>query len=111
MTTEPVTLEGPRVRLEPIRREHAAPLWEAARDAAADIFAWIPYRMATLEDFEAWTEKALADQARGESLVFVTVERSAGALLVATGALMFFNQFAALGFYLLKVFPALGRIG
>ena len=41
----------------------------------------------------------------------VTVERSAGALLVATGVLMFFNQFAALGFYLLKVFPALGRIG
>lgn len=39
------------------------------------------------------------------------VERAAGLVLVATGVLMFFNELAGLGVYLLKVFPALGRIG
>jgi cytochrome c-type biogenesis protein len=40
-----------------------------------------------------------------------TVERTAGAILVATGAMMLFNVWSALGFYLLEAFPALGRIG
>ncbi|MCH8210521.1 MAG: hypothetical protein IIB99_04025 [Planctomycetes bacterium] len=39
------------------------------------------------------------------------VEIGTGTVMVATGALMFFDQFAALGFYMLEVFPALGQIG
>ena len=75
---QPLTLEGNAVRLIPIRREHCEPLWEVVKDSTEDLFRWIPYPMRTLEDFERWGEKALAEQARGEALVFVTVERSSG---------------------------------
>ena len=78
MNIQTVTLEGNAARLEPIRREHWQPLWEVAKDSVDDIFRWIPYSMKTPEDFERWADKALAEQERGESLVFVTVERSPG---------------------------------
>jgi cytochrome c-type biogenesis protein len=39
------------------------------------------------------------------------VEIAAGGLLVATGLLIFTNSLSQLGFYLLELFPALGRIG
>jgi len=81
---QPVTLEGSAVRLIPIRREHWDPLWEVAKDSAEDIFRWIPYPMRSAEDFEKWAEKALAEQVKGESLVFVTVERSSGRLIGST---------------------------
>jgi RimJ/RimL family protein N-acetyltransferase len=84
MNIQTVTLEGNAVRLEPIRREHWKDLWEVARDAAEDIFRWIPYPLRTPEDFERWADKALAEQLRGESLVFVTVERASGRLIGST---------------------------
>ncbi len=80
MNVAPVTLEGAFVRLEPIRSEHGPRLWEAARDSVDEIFTWIPYPMRSAEDFERWTEKALDEQARGESIVFATVERAASRL-------------------------------
>lgn len=80
----PVTLEGATVRLEPIRREHAALFWEVAKDSLEDIFRWIPYRMQTREDFDQLVEKALAEQERGESVAFATVERSSGRVIGST---------------------------
>ena len=74
----PITLEGSVVRLEPVRREHARLFWEAGKDALDDLFQWIPYRMKSAEDFEQVVDKALAEQERGESVVFATVERSSG---------------------------------
>ena len=79
-----VTLEGSVVRLEPIRREHAGIFWKIAQDNLDDIFQWIPYRMKTLEDFEHLVEKALAEQERGESVVFATVERKSGCVIGST---------------------------
>jgi len=73
---QPLTLEGNAVRLIPILREHWQPLWEVAQDSAQEIFRWIPYVMQAAEDFQRWADKALAEQARGDSLVFVTVDRS-----------------------------------
>jgi N-acetyltransferase len=72
----PITLEGSVVRLEPLRPQHAAILWEAGKDHAEEIFKWIPYRMKSLEDIQAAVDKALAEQDRGGSVPFVTVERS-----------------------------------
>jgi RimJ/RimL family protein N-acetyltransferase len=72
------------VCLEPIRREHARLFWEAANDALDDIFQWIPYRMKTPEDFQQVLDKAIAEQERGESLVFATVERSSGRVMGST---------------------------
>ena len=39
------------------------------------------------------------------------VEIAMGALLVITGALIFANSFEIIGFWLLELFPALGRLG
>jgi RimJ/RimL family protein N-acetyltransferase len=80
----PLTLEGSVVRLEPIRREHAQIFWETAKDALDDIFRWIPYAMKTPQDFSRLIEKAFAEQERGESVVFATVERSSGRVIGST---------------------------
>jgi RimJ/RimL family protein N-acetyltransferase len=82
--TVPFTLEGSVVRLEPIRREHALLFWDAAKDALDDIFRWIPYPMRTLEDFHGLVNKAFAEQDRGESVVFATVERGSGRVIGST---------------------------
>ena len=78
------TLEGVVVRLEPIRREHAQSFWEIAQNDLEDIFRWIPYAMRTPEDFRNLLDKAFAEQARGESVVFATVERSSGRVIGST---------------------------
>ena len=80
----PITLEGSVVRLEPLRRDHAELFWEAAKDDLDDIFQWIPYRMKSKEDFRLVVGKAFAEQQRGESVVFATVERSSGKVIGST---------------------------
>jgi len=80
----PVTLEGSVVRLEPIRRDHAAIFWGVAKDSVDDIFRWIPYRMKSPEDFQQVVDKAFAEQERGESVVFATVERASGRVIGST---------------------------
>jgi N-acetyltransferase len=80
----PVTLEGATVRLEPLRTEHSREFWDVARADLEGIFRWIPYRMQTREDFEGVVEKALAEQQRGESVPFATVERSTGRVVGST---------------------------
>lgn len=80
----PFTLEGSVVRLEPVRREHAQLFWDVAKNDLEDIFRWIPYSMKTREDFEKLVEKAFAEQERGESVVFATVEHSSGKTVGST---------------------------
>jgi RimJ/RimL family protein N-acetyltransferase len=82
--TQPLTLEGSIVRLEPIRREHADLFWDVAKNDLEDIFRWIPYAMKTREDFEKLIDKAFAEQERGESVVFATIERSSGRTIGST---------------------------
>jgi N-acetyltransferase len=82
--TLPFTLEGSVVRLEPIRRDHALPFWEAARENINEIFRWIPYSVKNLEEFEDLVAKTLAEQERGESVAFATVERSSGKIIGGT---------------------------
>src|SRR5580704_14787019 len=84
----PVTLEGSVVRLEPVRREHAELFWDVAKNDLEDIFRWIPYSMKTPEDFTRLIDKAFAEQERGESIVFATVERASGR---AVGSTRFMN--------------------
>ena len=80
----PVTLEGSVVRLEPIRREHEQLFWDVAKNDLEEIFRWIPYPMRTAEDFGKLVDKALAEQDRGESVVFATLERSSGRVVGST---------------------------
>ena len=80
----PVMLEGSVVRLEPIRREHEQLFWDVAQNDVEDIFRWIPYAMRTAEDFRKLVDKAFAEQDRGESVVFATLERSSGRVVGST---------------------------
>jgi RimJ/RimL family protein N-acetyltransferase len=80
----PLTLEGSVVRLEPIRRGHAALFWKVAESDLEDIFRWIPYSMKTPEDFQKLIDKAFHEQDRGESVVFATVERNSGKVVGST---------------------------
>lgn len=80
----PVTLEGSVVRLEPIRHDHAELFWDVAKNDLEDIFRWIPYSMRTPEDFRALVDKAFAEQQRGESIVFATVDRTSGRAIGST---------------------------
>jgi RimJ/RimL family protein N-acetyltransferase len=80
----PITLEGTVVRLVPMRPQHAQDFWLAAKDALDEIFRWIPYAMQKPEDFDQMVAKTLAEQERGESVAFATVERSSGAVIGST---------------------------
>jgi len=84
VTVVPITMESSIIRLEPIRREHAGIFWDLARNDADDIFQWIPYRMKSPEDFKQAVDNAFAEQERGESVVFATVERSSGKVVGST---------------------------
>jgi N-acetyltransferase len=74
----PVTLQGKYVRLEPLRPEHAAKLWEIAKDHLQELFRWIPYRLESLEDFRVFNRHVLEEQKRGLTLPFATFERKSG---------------------------------
>lgn len=80
----PLTLEGSVVRLEPVRHEHADLFWQAAKDSLDDLFRWIPYPEKTREDFQQFVTRAFAEQERGESMVFATVERASGRVIGST---------------------------
>ena len=82
--TLPLRLEGPAVRLEPLRGEHVQPLWEVAKDGLDDLFRWIPHSMKTPDDFQRVVERTLEEQERGQSVAFATVERSSGSVVGST---------------------------
>jgi len=79
-----VTLEGGVIRLEPMRLEHAARFWEAARGAHEEIFRWFPWSMKTMEDFALNVERVLAEQEKGLSVAFATVVRESGEIVGST---------------------------
>lgn len=81
---QPVVLEGEVVRLRPLKREDSRLLWEVAKDHVDEIFRWVPYAMRGPDDFQFTIEKILAEQQRGESLPFVTMERASGQIVGAT---------------------------
>ena len=80
----PFSLEGAHVRLDPLRPEHAPVLWEIVKDHLDDMFRWIPYRLQSLQDFEAFNRQVLDEQKRGLSTPFATVERSSGKVVGTT---------------------------
>lgn len=80
----PITLEGSAVRLIPMQREHAEVFWEAAKDTLDEVFRWIPYAMKTQADFQKMVERTLAEQARGDSVAFATVEKGAAQVVGST---------------------------
>ncbi|MGB8324651.1 MAG: GNAT family protein [Candidatus Acidiferrum sp.] len=80
----PITLQGAVVCLEPLRCDHAVDFWNVAKDSLDDIFRWIPYQVRSLHDFAQIIEKAFAEQDRGESIVFATVEHNSNRVIGST---------------------------
>jgi len=80
----PFSLEGTHVRLEPLRPEHAAMLWEIAKDHLADLFQWIPYRLESVEHFKEFNRQVLEEQKRGVSIPFASYERESEQIVGTT---------------------------
>jgi RimJ/RimL family protein N-acetyltransferase len=80
----PFSLEGTHVRLDPLRSAHAPLLWEIVKNHLEDMFRWIPYRLQSLQDFEAFNRQVLDEQKRGLSIPFATFERSSGKIAGTT---------------------------
>ena len=79
MSTNPAivlfSLQGTHIRLEPLRPEHAPMLWELVRGHLDEMFKWIPYRLDSLEDFQAFDRQVLEEQRCGNSVPFAIFER------------------------------------
>jgi RimJ/RimL family protein N-acetyltransferase len=83
-TIDSFTLKGQYVLLQPLEVGHSEDFWAIAKESLEEIFHWIPYRMESRGDFDRLVEKAFAEQARGESVVFATVERATGKVIGST---------------------------
>lgn len=83
MQPAPATLEGRLIRLVPMERAHVAALREAAD--FPEIWAWTAAGpVHTLADAGAYVDFALAEQAAGRVIPFVTLDRASGELIGST---------------------------
>jgi N-acetyltransferase len=82
MDIHPITLQGRAVRLEPLSLAHHAKLCEAGLDF--ELWHWTPQNVRTPQDMRAYIEQALAEQARGTSLPFATIDRASGKVIGST---------------------------
>ncbi|HTH51712.1 MAG TPA: GNAT family protein [Pyrinomonadaceae bacterium] len=79
---EPVTLEGRSVRLEPMRFDHFPALCKAG--LVPELWTWTNSLVQDEADMERYLRSALADQALGVALPFVTIERETGTIVGST---------------------------
>lgn len=97
MNVEPVTLEGKYVRLEPLRVDHLPALCKAGLHGA--IWQWTANVVNSEADLENYVRSALADQAQGIALPFVTIERGGETVVGSTrfGNIDLVNRKAEIG--------------
>jgi RimJ/RimL family protein N-acetyltransferase len=76
------TLEGTRIRLEPMTLEHLAGLEKVAFDER--IWRFMPVSVKTPADLRAWAEKALQLKQAGATLPWVTVLKSENRVIGST---------------------------
>ena len=82
MNLAPVILEGRVVRLEPMTLDHVDALSCVGLDAS--LWALTTSRVATRDDMRQYMETALAEQAAGTALPFVTIARATGEVVGST---------------------------
>jgi N-acetyltransferase len=78
----PVTLAGRYVRLEPLTSEHTDALAEVGLDP--DLWRWTTSQVTNRAEMAAYVQAALAGQAAGSALPFVTVEQASGRVIGST---------------------------
>jgi RimJ/RimL family protein N-acetyltransferase len=82
MKIEPIILEGRFVRLEPLSMLHYEQLCEVGLDE--DLWRISPDQIVTPDDLKRYLETALAEQNRGVSLPFATIEKSTNRAIGST---------------------------
>ena len=82
MKVEPVVLEGEFVRLEPMRVDHLPALAKVGLDES--LWKWTNAVVKTEADLERYVRTALADQAKGTAIPFVTIEKESGQIVGST---------------------------
>jgi RimJ/RimL family protein N-acetyltransferase len=78
----PVTLEGRRIRLEPLSADHLDDLARVAFDAS--IWRWTIARPIDDAGLRAWLDTALEHAAEGSEVPFASVDRSSGRAVGST---------------------------
>jgi RimJ/RimL family protein N-acetyltransferase len=79
MDVKPVTLDGDRVRMEPMTREHLDDL--ALAGGFEELWRFTAVNAASREDMTIYMEAALADAAKGVALPFVTIDKPSGRVI------------------------------
>ncbi len=82
MQIQPVTLEGRRVRLEPLTEHHHAALCEIGLDPV--LWKFVSPLIKSAEDMRRYIETALRSQAAGSALPFVIVEKPGAQVVGST---------------------------
>jgi RimJ/RimL family protein N-acetyltransferase len=79
---QPITLEGSHVRLEPLSESHHDGLCAVGLDP--ELWKWIPIQVLDRDSMMRYMRNVLAEQEKGTSIPFATVERSSGTVVGAT---------------------------
>lgn len=82
MIIQPVTLEGPRVRLEPLTLDHVDALAEFGLNP--DLWRYRTEVVQTRDEMRSYVLNILDRQAAGTEVGFVTIERSSGRVAGST---------------------------
>ena len=83
MEIAPVTLDGARVRMEPLSLErHFEGLCEIGLEP--ELWRWTTNRVGSRDDLRRYLETALREQAEGRSLPFATVDKPGGRIAGST---------------------------
>jgi N-acetyltransferase len=82
MNLAPVTLQGHKVRLEPLSIDHHEALCEVGLDN--DLWRWIPKPVHSREDMLDFIRTALQWQADGTALPFATIDQGSGRVVGST---------------------------
>ena len=86
MDPQPITLEGKRVRLEPIGSQHAGDLFEAGNDEAIWRYLTTP-PFASLADAQDWVKMCVDRMAGGSRVQFAVVLPESAKAIGSTGYL------------------------
>jgi N-acetyltransferase len=82
MKVKEITLEGPLVRLESMRKEHLEPLCLAGLEES--IWRWSPEKIKSRGDMLRYIERALDERRRGTALPLVTIDKSQNKIVGST---------------------------
>lgn len=97
MTSQPVTLQGSHVRLEPLSLDHLDGLCQYGLDP--ELWRWTTTRLHTRKDMIEYVETALQSEKEGTARPFATISLESGQVIGCTrfGNIDFHNRHVEIG--------------